>query len=86
MKVVSARPGHSSESITSALYTVVVPAVARDAAEQIASVVTLPRTTTEPEEVGEIVLAHHPAGGVPDLRNRRSTGCAARDLNPEPAD
>jgi integrase len=57
MKVVSARLGHSSESITSALYTVVVPAVARDAAEQIASVVTLPRTTTDPQEVGDAVLA-----------------------------
>jgi integrase len=57
MKAVSARLGHSSESITSALYTVVVPAVARDAAEQITSVVTLPRTTTDPEEVREAGLA-----------------------------
>lgn len=42
MKVVSERLGHSRESTTSALYTVVVPAVARDAAEKIASVVPLP--------------------------------------------
>jgi integrase len=41
MKVVSERLGHSRESTTSALYTVVVPAVARDAAEKIASVVAL---------------------------------------------
>jgi integrase len=47
MKVVSERLGHSRESTTSALYTVVVPAVARDAAERIASVVTLPVTQGE---------------------------------------
>jgi integrase len=47
MKVVSERLGHSRESTTSALYTVVVPAVARDAAERIASVVPLPVTQGE---------------------------------------
>jgi len=54
MKVVSDRLGHSSESITSALYTVVVPAVARDAAERIANVVPLPTRT---HDEGEAVLA-----------------------------
>lgn len=54
MKVVSDRLGHSSESITSALYTVVVPAVARDAAERIANVVPLPTRT---HDDGEAVLA-----------------------------
>jgi integrase len=54
MKVVSDRLGHSSESITSALYTVVVPAVAREAAERIANVVPLP---TRRHDEGEAVLA-----------------------------
>jgi integrase len=54
MKVVSDRLGHSSESITSALYTVVVPAVAREAAERIANVVPLPTRT---RDEGEAVLA-----------------------------
>ncbi|HEX8004130.1 MAG TPA: tyrosine-type recombinase/integrase [Mycobacteriales bacterium] len=50
MKVVSDRLGHSSESITSALYTVVVPAVAREAAERIANVVLLPRARSDEHE------------------------------------
>ncbi len=54
MKVVSNRLGHSSESITSALYTVVVPAVVRDAAERIANVVPLP---TRKQDEQEAVLA-----------------------------
>lgn len=55
MKVVSDRLGHSSESITSALYTVVVPAVAREAAERIADIVPLP--TAQQHDEAEAVLA-----------------------------
>lgn len=55
MKVVSDRLGHSSESITSALYTVVVPAVAREAAERIADVVPLP--TAQQHDEDQAVLA-----------------------------
>ncbi len=55
MNVVSDRLGHSSESITSALYTVVVPAVAREAAARIANVVPLP--TAQQHDEDQAVLA-----------------------------
>ena len=55
MKVVRDRLGHSSDSITSALYTVAVPAVAREAAERIADVVPLPTARNADEE--QAVLA-----------------------------
>jgi hypothetical protein len=42
MKVVSERLGRSRESTTSALYTIVLLAVARDAAEKTAAVVRCP--------------------------------------------
>jgi hypothetical protein len=41
MKVVSVRLGHSSSGFTADTYTHVVPAVAKDAADRIADVVSL---------------------------------------------
>jgi integrase len=45
VKVVSARLGHSSTVITSDLYTHVIPAVAQDAADQIAALIPARRAT-----------------------------------------
>ena len=66
MKVVSDRLGHSSTTITADLYTHVVPAVARDAAEAIAGIVP----KQDQEAIASALLAQSPP---PKLRRGAST-------------
>jgi integrase len=47
MKVVSDRLGHSQTAITSDLYTHVMPALAVDAAERMAALLTPPATSPD---------------------------------------
>lgn len=81
LKVVSDRLGHSTTAITSDLYTHVIPAVARDAAERIAA--SIP---TLEEQVPSAFLAHeHPrqAGRDPPRANAAGQeGSRPGDLNP----
>lgn len=57
LKVVSQRLGHSSTAITSNLYTHVIPAVARDAANRIGSLIAIP-TSHVAGPVPSAFLAH----------------------------
>jgi len=86
IKVVQEQIGHSSRAITSDTYTTVLPEVARAAAEATAAL--LPMDTTGTREP-----ARSPQPGKSDTRKKKDLGetpgqygCAARDLNPEPAD
>ena len=84
VKVVSARSGHSSTAITSDLYTHVIPAVARQAADTIAS--SVPRSRAQgrrrvSEAVAREALRSSPSGDR-QRHNRRSTGSRRGDSNP----
>ena len=86
IKVVQEQFGHSSRAIMSDTYTTVLPGVARAAAEAAAALLSMYTTgTREP--------ATSPQPGKTDSHIKKDlgdlpghNGCAARDLNPEPAD
>jgi integrase len=86
IKVVQEQLGHSSRAITSDTYTTVLPEVARAAAEATAALLSMDATgTREP--------ATSPQPGKTDTNKKKDpgetpgqSGCAVRDLNPEPAD
>jgi integrase len=86
IKVVQEQLGHSSRAITSDTYTTVLPEVARAAAEATAALMTIDKPPTK-----EPTWSTQPS--KTDSRKKKDlgetpgqTGCAARDLNPEPAD
>ncbi len=90
LKVVSSMLRHSSITITADTYISVLPETARAAAEAAAAVVprrSVPARTGRsgptlvPHDLGERLWAPTPKG-----KDRGHNGCAARDLNPEPAD
>ena len=84
MKVVSDRLGHSSTTITADLYTHVVPAVAREAADLIAGVVPR-RQATDESKIPSAFLAQDPQ---PKRRHggwkRKSPGQAGRSTGAPP--
>ena len=87
LKVVSEMLGHSSIGITADTYTSVLPEVARAAAEAAARLV--PRTTSTDRRVpiASPSAAVETTWALPPRRESPGHhGCAARDLNPEPAD
>jgi hypothetical protein len=86
IKVVQEQLGHSSRAITSDTYTTVLPEVARAAAEATAKLMASGKTAAKEP-------TRNPQPGISDMRKKKDLaktpgqyGCAARDLNPEPAD
>jgi integrase len=69
VKVVSARLGHSSTVITSDLYTHVIPAVAQDAADQIAALIPA-RKANEAQRARELPSASLAQTDKPDKEHK----------------
>jgi Phage integrase family len=86
IKVVQEQLGHSSRAVTSDTYTSVLPGVARAAAEASAALMAM-------SNIAAIEPTASPQPGKPDTHKTNDLGetpgqygCAARDLNPGPAD
>jgi Phage integrase family len=86
IKIVQEMLGHSSRAITSDTYTSVLPDVARAAVEAAAAMIPLGTIGANEQPPSN----HRPRRAASESRNMGKTpdqdGCAARDLNPEPAD
>jgi integrase len=86
IKVVQEQLGHSSRAVTSDTYTSVLAEVARGAAEASAALMAMSNIAAKEPTAS-------PQPGKPDTPIKKDLGetpgrygCAARDLNPEPAD
>jgi hypothetical protein len=81
LSIVSKQLGHSSPSITSDTYSHLLEGVGRDASQRAANLV--PRT---PRSQFVPIWPGNAPAQAPGADVCAGEGCAARDLNPEPAD